>query len=520
MQKTQSSHPFVGIFLAYALGIILSLWLALSWKILVCSLLLLFLILIIFRRYSRVWGVVFLMVLILLGLLRVHVFSFHNKQDVTRFAYRCYKQPCLIEGVICSDVEKRSHGKSEKSVFVMRVNKVFWKNKWHVVDGKVYANIFNPIPLQYGRTIQAEGKLFRPFDFSEGIFSYKEFLKRRGMEFIFSVKKTGKISVVKSSRSLLSAESLFQLRWKLRGVLNEYFTYKEAGILQAILLGDRSQVTKWVRALFVETGTAHVLAISGLHMGIFAGICFLLLQMTFLPRRIQIIVVLCLVWAYVILTGSRISVVRSAIMISVFIGAFLVEREQDSLNTLFLAAFITLVINPKFLFDAGFQLSYLCVFSIIMINPLINRIFVPFKSKKQLGKMNVSQGIGDYIWDSLSISLSVWIGILGISVYYFQIFSPISIIANIFVVPLLSLIIAVGHGVMWSGLFCPIVAYYLSWSLKVLINLMVSVVYLFHSIPLAFTKLPQISKQMVSIYYVILFISIAFVYRKMRNTGN
>ena len=125
--------------------------------------------------------------------------------------------------------------------------------------------------------------------------------------------------------------------------------------------------------LFVQTGTAHILAISGLHIGVVAAIFLLLVKFIPIGGKCQSAGVIGLLMFYAFLTGGRPSVVRATIMMIVFLASFIVEKERDVLNTLSLSAMIILVYNPLNLFDIGFQLSFVCVLSIIFLNSQLNR---------------------------------------------------------------------------------------------------------------------------------------------------
>ena len=141
-----------------------------------------------------------------------------------------------------------------------------------------------------------------------------------------------------------------------------------------MILGDRSKIPSGLRSLFIQTGTMHILAISGLHIGIVAFILDLLLKALRIRRRLRFSAIILLLVFYCLLTGARPSVIRATIMAIVLLAGFLLRRENQISHSLALAGLIILIANPRQLFNLGFQLSFLSVISIVYFSPVIKNL--------------------------------------------------------------------------------------------------------------------------------------------------
>ncbi|WP_286419325.1 ComEC/Rec2 family competence protein [Myroides odoratimimus] len=176
---------------------------------------------------------------------------------------------------------------------------------------------------------------------------------------------------------------------------------------------------------------------SGLHV----GLIYLVLarSLFFLPKRIRSIVILVLLWFFVFLSGLSASVFRAVLMFTIYLVSQLLRRNQNLEHSIGLALFCSLCIYPYWVYDLGFQLSYLAVISIVYIHPLF---------KKHYSKHKIIQ----YIQGIIYISISVQIGLIPIQLYYFQQFSFLFLLANLIVIPLITVLIILGMVyliVMW-----------------------------------------------------------------------
>jgi len=280
--------------------------------------------------------------------------------------------------------------------------------------------------------------------------------------------------------------------------LAEHLSENEASILQGFLVGDRYNIPRSIVDLFKISGVVHILAISGFNLGIIAFQILLFLKMLPMPRRLQYFCAMVLIIFYAFLTGGQPAVVRAAIMASVILTGLMIERESDSMNTLSLAALLILLMNPLNVFDVGFQLSFISVFSIIFFYPQWMNMF------QRLVPHNKSKII-NYTLQSLAVSLSASWGVAGLIAYYFHIVTPIGILANLIVVPLSGAVVTLGMGLLLTGIVIPPIATVFAHCLKVVLNIMVAAIFLFAQIPGAFFRFKVFPVWAGIVYYGLLF---------------
>lgn len=262
---------------------------------------------------------------------------------------------------------------------------------------------------------------------------------------------------------------LLRYRQQLLDTYAQHFGNETLGILSALTLGDKSTLTANTRRLFSDTGTSHVLALSGLHLGILFSLLQLFILRWIRKRRLYLAaqaISLGALWLFVALAGSPLSLQRAAWMFSLFLlGNSLQRTHQATLNNLALAALILLVCSPLSLFDVGFQLSFTAVLSILIGNEYVwQRLPVPNWSNayermlfpamlgdrpphtpqwRRLQLVRLRLGVQKYaylllrrmLYPFICVSLSAQLGTAPLILYYFHTFSPYALVANLLVIP-------------------------------------------------------------------------------------
>ena len=203
-------------------------------------------------------------------------------------------------------------------------------------------------------------------------------------------------------------------------------------VVAAMTLGDKSQLTKELRDTYAVSGASHILALSGLHLGIIYTLLSLLLSRRRWQVISQVVIIVC-IWLFVFLVGMSASVVRSAVMITVYALLSLGHRDKMSVNTLAFAAIVMLLFNPKSLFDVGFQLSFMAVLAILLFYPLFESVW----SQQFLFDHRLFR----WLWTMLAVSCSAQIGAAPLIAYYFGRFSCYFLLTNLVVVPAATLIL-------------------------------------------------------------------------------
>ena len=223
----------------------------------------------------------------------------------------------------------------------------------------------------------------------------------------------------------------------LKIIDNGRFTPHARSILKALLLGYTEDLDQEQRDSFSTAGLSHVLAVSGLHLGIiWAVIAALLAPLAWLHlHRVRAAIILVLLWGYAFLTGLSPSVIRACIMVSVVLTGILIGRRARPMNSLFIAAFGMLLYNPHYLFQVSFQLSFLSVFTILLFyKPIYN--LLPH-----------SNYIAEKAASLLSVSAAAQIGTLPLVIYYFHELPLLGLLTNLIIVPLLPILL--GGGFLW-----------------------------------------------------------------------
>ncbi len=223
-----------------------------------------------------------------------------------------------------------------------------------------------------------------------------------------------------------------------------HFNETELSVVNALILGQQQDISEEINRDYQYAGAVHILSVSGLHVG------FILLFITFLLKPIpntkknsllKLIIVVFSLWTFGIVAGLAPSVVRSVTMFSfVAIGMYL-RRSVNIYHTLLVSMLLILLFQPSFLFDVGFQLSYLALFFIVWLQPLLLSIWNP-KNKITL-----------YFWEIITVSFAAQIGTFPLSVYYFHQFPGLFFITNIIILPMLSIILCIGVVVMALAAF-------------------------------------------------------------------
>ncbi|MGB5943836.1 MAG: ComEC/Rec2 family competence protein [Leeuwenhoekiella sp.] len=213
------------------------------------------------------------------------------------------------------------------------------------------------------------------------------------------------------------------------------FAADEWAVVNALLLGQRNELDDSLRQSYIDAGLIHILAVSGLHV----GIVMLLLQYLLNPlgnfrsiRIFRMVVIIAAIWGFAILTGASPSILRAATMFTFIQIGLLLNNRAGGYNALIISAFILLLVNPNLLFQVGFQLSYLAVFGIFWLQPAIYRFWQPkFWVTKKL-------------WSIASVTLAAQLGVLPLSIFYFHQIPLLFLFANIVVLPFLGLILGGG----------------------------------------------------------------------------
>ncbi|MGS0526237.1 ComEC/Rec2 family competence protein [Zobellia nedashkovskayae] len=266
-------------------------------------------------------------------------------------------------------------------------------------------------------------------------FNYKAYLKDLGISHQFRLTKEEFILIDQPSVTVygMAAKARTHIITQLR---KASFGKDELSIIQALLLGQRNDISEETYTDYKNAGAVHILAVSGLHIGILLLLLqFLLRPIERLPKgkTLKLVFTVILLWGFALLSGLSASVVRAVTMFSFVAYSMYLNRPKNTFNILALSMFfILLVINPNLLFQVGFQMSYAAVLAIVWLYPLLQKLWFP-KNK-----------IVRKIWQLLSVSIAAQLGVLPISLFYFHQFPGLFFISNLLIVPALGVILGMG----------------------------------------------------------------------------
>lgn len=279
----------------------------------------------------------------------------------------------------------------------------------------------------------------------------------------------------------------------------------ELAIAQAILLGDDDTMEPELRASYAAAGVSHILCVSGMHVGvIFMILNFLLKPLELFPatRHLKALLLMLAIWFYAHITGLSPSVTRSATMFSFVTVGGVLRRNTNVFHSLAASLFVLLALRPMLLFEVGFQLSYLAVFGIVLLQPRIAGIYT-CKTK-----------VANYFWQLLSVSVAAQIATFPISAHYFGIFPNYFLISNLSVIALSFVVIVTGV-VLLTVSFLPAVAGLFSFLLTWEIRIMNAIVAFVEGLPGAVTRDIDISgSQVLLLYLCIILLYCLIQYRK------
>ena len=339
----------------------------------------------------------------------------------------------------------------------------------------------NPEEFQFGRYLQMHGV-------SATAFTFRSSYRKIGHSPAFSLKAMSS-----------------HIRQKLLEVYKRYrIEGDEFAVVGALMLGYNDALTRELLDSYSITGAMHVLSVSGLHVAIVCAVFYFLLG--FMDKRrwsfvLKHLIVIVLLWAFAFLTGLAPAVVRSALMFSLIALGYVVSRKPQIYNTIFFSAFVMLLYDPCYLFDVGFQLSYLAVLSIVYFEPKFKKLIdVKFKPLK-------------WLWELTCVSMAAQLGTAALGVFYFHRFSNFFWLSNMVVVPLSGFIMYAAMALLLVSSF-PVIAGWVALALKCMLIGMNSAIQWIEHLPCAAYNMWVDQWQLVVALLCVLFASAYFGTRK------
>lgn len=284
-----------------------------------------------------------------------------------------------------------------------------------------------------------------------GEFDMRAYLARRDVKSLFIVRypENGRILAPGSGFSVLRAAA-HSREWMQRILSRDIENSPDVvGLICGTALGLRHQARDDIEEPFQQTGTLHLFAVAGLHVGIVARLLWTVAMVLRLPRKTATALIIPLLFFYAAITGLHTASVRAAVMSALLLGGIFFDRKVLALNSLAAAAFLILLFDSNQLFTSGFQLSFAVVGTIVLLaDPMFVRSgrvaapdpFLPRALLSRAQRFRIKAG--RKLMRGASVSLAAWIGSLPLIYWYFYLITPVSLVANLVVVPIAYFVLA------------------------------------------------------------------------------
>ncbi len=349
-------------------------------------------------------------------------------------------------------------------------------NEKHAAQGKVliyFAKDSSMAPLIYGQLLLVN----KPLQIirnsgNPGAFNYQRYAAFQLLYHQLYLRNSDWVAIG-NPRPGAFRSFLFNTRKHIINVLQKYISneHQQLGIAEALLIGYKEDLDKDLVQAYSNTGVVHIIAISGLHLGlIFFVLLWICNHMPLLKksRHAKVLVLITCLWLFALLTGGAASVLRSAVMFTVVVLGKYYFRQGSVYNSLAVSAFLLLCYNPYYLWDVGFQLSYLAVAGIVFLQPRIFKM------------VYIGHPVPRKAWELLSVTLAAQVAAFPICLYYFHQFPNLFLFCNLLVLPLTTIILYCGVLLIVISAL-PVVATYLGIGLSFLIGLMNRIIHFFNS---------------------------------------
>ena len=399
----------------------------------------------------------------------------------------------------------------EKSIkTIVSVDEVMTGNHIQRTNGKIILYFDRNIPLsalKYGGRFLFKKKLqIIRNSGNPGAFDYRQYCSFQGITHQIYLGRSDFI-ILNETCSHPFRSFILSLRQKIISVLSRNVRgEKEAGLAEALLVGYKDDLDKSLVQAYSNTGVVHIIAISGLHLGLIYWLLVQLCRPLTRKKRVawlSFLIIISGLWLFSFLAGAQPSVLRSSVMFSCLALGEVLNRKTNIYNSLALSAFLLLCYNPYWLWDIGFQLSYAALLSlVIFMNPINNLIC--FKN-----------GLVNKIWKLNAVTLAAQVLTFPLCIYYFHQLPVCFLVTNLVAVPLSSLILT-GEIILIGASYIPVIAAIIGQIISFLTKGMNGFIETSNALPFATWKNLQISLfQTIILFILIIAFSIWLMERKL-----
>lgn len=444
---------------------------------------------------------------------------------------------------------KSHHGREFATSFVVDAKSLRFpaESFWRPVEGFLLVKFFGPLEgLQYGTEVRMLGRMKGlPAPRNPGERNYRTALERRGIYRQFVVSKRCDIWQEGWGGGGLIMQIAADIRREMSKAIEKHVSPDQRALVACMLLGIRRAVPDEIEENMQMTGTIHVLAVSGLHVFMIASFFMLVLRLLAVPRRFRAMLGILFLATYCVVAGARAPVVRASVMTGTLFLAQLLRRRADLLNLLALSAIAILAVRPTQLYEVGFQLSFTAVLCLLFLGTWFQTMLAQLF--RRLGKSSaaimpggtsasdtphcafalartttegivhrVRNYITRWMFFAFTRSAAVWAGMAGLVLFYFNVVTPVAVLANIILAPLVFLFLAFGLTTVLASFVLPgAVAGGVGWCTTLLGRAIESAVTGMAAIPGGSFFLPAPSRlSIVTFYFALIFLLLSTRVRK------
>lgn len=407
----------------------------------------------------------------------------------------------FLKGVVADDPQASLTPYHKTKVrFLLNADAIKESDDWRHARGLVDVNLYASLrePLRYGRHIVLEGMIARPVGLKNpGLFDYANYLAIKDVYAVLRVNEGGMVEATDEAAPNPVKSTAYRIRSWMRTALDTYFKEPYRGFIKATMIGERADLRYSLSSDFIKTGTIHAIAISGLNVGLIAGMFLALLAAVRVPQKVRLVLVAIAMVLYIFIAGASPPIVRAVIIYIVVVAGYCIDRQSDMLNSLALAAFGMLLANPKALYDPSFQLSFISIASMILFVPKINSMtgIDAIERDSFTGKASY------YIASGISVSVAAWAGTWPVVAHYFNIVSPVSLLANLVVVPALFVLTAGSFLFLAAGAVSVAAAAVAAHTVTLISAALFTANHWFAAAPLAYFRVASPSVIITALYY-------------------
>ncbi|MBI2856369.1 MAG: DNA internalization-related competence protein ComEC/Rec2 [Chloroflexi bacterium] len=402
-----------------------------------------------------------------------------------------------IEGVISDDPEPRTSGWR----FTLSTERVKADGQWRQTRGDVQVvaraspslvAVRPERPFRYGDRLVLTGQVEEPPVFQD--FDYRDYLARQG---IYSTSVYPEAKLLEQGEGNPLLEALYSARHRLSRSLSRAIAEPQGSLAQALVLGRRSTMPLEMTQAFRDTGTSHLLAISGLHVGVLLGLTLALARWLFGARRqLYLLAPLTALWGYAGLSGMAPSVERAAIMGSIYLAGLYLGRQNSIMPALAVAAAIMVGLQPRVLSEVSFQLSFMAMMGLVLLAPPIER-----RLARSFGSGEEDGGWSRALTYATSATIAATLATLPLVAFYFHQVSLVGLPVTLLALPALAPILVTGVLTAALGLVSSGASEVAGWAAWLFLSYLKGVVELFDAIPGNVVEVGDMGESLVLVYY-------------------